>query len=540
MTELGQPMHAFDKNYIKEGIIVRKAKKDEKITSLDEKENTLTENMLVIADNEKPVAIAGIIGGEDSGINEETTSIILESANFNAANVRRTSTKLGIRTDSVQRFEKSLDPNLAELAIKRAAEIILEICPGATISGPLTDVKNFENKKEKIILNTEKTASKIGVEISQKEIAEILKNLHFTVETVNKETLKVSIPSFRATKDIDSEDDLIEEVARIYGYDNIKPILPKLPTKLPEENSTRYKKHRVRELLSYGHGFSEVYNYSFYGKNELKNCLTNEEGHVKLLNYLSEDQTHMRTTLVPNLLKNIRENFKFHNSFKIYEIGRSYKEINQYFPLEEKNIAGAISSKDKTDDVFYEAKAVVESIFNKFSIKAPRPSKGIENANYAHPSKAISYIDHNGQTLAEIFILHPTVAKNHEIEKYSTSIFKVNFSELIKLSTKDKKYKKIAKFPSIEIDISVVIEERKEMAEIQKAIKKANQNLIKEIELFDLYQGEHIEDGKKAIAFKVTLQATDKTLTDQEMAEVQQKIFQNLEEIGGVIRGKQV
>jgi len=538
MIELGQPMHAFDKNYIKNGIVVRKAKKGEKIKSLDEKENTLTENMLLIADHEKPVAIAGIIGGENSGINEKTTSIILESANFNAANVRRTSTKLGIRTDSSQRFEKSLDPNLAETAIKRAAEIILEICPEAKIAGPITDIENFDKKALKVKFDTEKAASKIGVAITQKEIIKILEKLHFEVKVKDETTLEVTIPSFRATKDIDMEDDLIEEIARIYGYENIAAILPSLPTKLPKENTERFKKHKLRELLSLGHGFTEVYNYSFYGQKELKNSLMTEEGHIKLLNYLSEDQTHMRTSLIPNLLKNIHENFKFYNSFKIYEIGRTYKEIGQYFPLEEKNVVGAITTKEKTDDVFYEAKKVVETIFQKFNIKAPKPSKGIKNAPYAHPTKSMSYIDHNGQTIAKIFTLHPSVAKNHEIEKYSVTIFNINFTELLKLSQKDKKYKKIAKFPSIEIDISVVINERTEMTEIEQAIKKADQNLIQNITLFDLYQGEHIDPGKKAIAFKITLQATDRTLTDQEMAEVQKKIFKNLENIGGIIRGK--
>ncbi len=538
MTELGQPMHAFDKNYIKKGVVVRKAKKDEKITSLDGKENKLNENILVIADHEKPVAIAGIIGGEDSGINEKTTSIILESANFNAANVRRTSTKLGIRTDSVQRFEKSLDPNLAELAIKRAAEIILKICPEAKIAGPITDIENFDKKAIKVKLDTEKTASKIGVSINQKEIIKILEKLHFGIKIKDEKTIEVTIPSFRATKDIDIEDDLIEEIARIYGYENIAPILPSLPTKLPEENTERFKKHKLRELLSLGHGFTEVYNYSFYGQKELKNCLMTEEDHIKLLNYLSEDQTHMRTSLVPNLLKNIHENFKFYNSFKIYEIGKTYKEIGQYFPLEEKNVVGSIATKEKTDDVFYEAKKVVETIFQKFNIKAPKPSKGIKNAPYAHPAKSISYIDHNGQTVAKIFSLHPAVAKNHEVEKTSVAIFSINFTEILKLSQKDKKYKKIAKFPSIEIDISVVIDAKKEIAAIENEIIKAEQNLIKNVNLFDLYQGEHIDPGKKAIAFKITLQAADRTLTDQEMAEVQNKIFKNLENIGGTIRGK--
>ncbi|NIA02029.1 MAG: phenylalanine--tRNA ligase subunit beta, partial [Nitrospirae bacterium] len=364
MTELGQPMHAFDKNYIKKGIVVRHAKKGEKITSLDGKKRELTQNMLVIADHEKPIAIAGIMGGENSEINSGTTSIILESANFNAASIRKTSTKLGVRTDAVQRFEKSLDPHMAQLAIERAAEIILDICPGSEIAGPMTDNEKFNKKPIKIKLDTDKTRSKIGVDISDKDIKKILESLEFEVSN----GFEVTVPSFRSTKDVLIEDDLIEEVARIYGYENIPASLPMLPTKLPEENTERFKKHRARDLFSHSLGFDEVYNYSFYGINEIKNTLLSEEGHIKLLNYLSEDQTHMRTSLTPNLLKNLQLNIKYFDNVKLYEIGRTYKEIGEYFPLEEKFVGGAILQKGKTDEPFYEAKGAVEAFFEKFNI----------------------------------------------------------------------------------------------------------------------------------------------------------------------------
>jgi len=538
VAELGQPMHAFDKSYIKGGIIVRPAKDKEKITTLDDKSRQLTTKDLVIADHEKAVALAGVMGGENSLISNKTTSIILESATFDAGTIRRTSTKLGLRTDAVQRFEKSLDPNLAELAIKRAAELILQICPGAEIAGPITDIQKFDKTPLKITLDTEKTASKIGVDLSQKDIEKILNKLEFETRVKDKKTLMVTVPSFRATKDVTMEDDLIEEVARMYGYDNIAPTLPKLPTKLPLENTERFKKHRLRELLSLGFGFTEVYNYSFYGEKKLGNCLMSEAAHVKLLNYLSEDQTHMRTSMTPNLLKNLQEIVKYQDEAAIYEIGHTYKEIGQFYPLEEKKAVGAIIKKGKTDEVFYEAKGIVEAIFQKFSTPKMDTARGIDGTPYAHPNKAISYLDPQAQTIAKVFMLHPIVAKNHDLEKYSVAIFAINFTELLKLEVQERSYKSIPKFPNIEFDISVLVQEDLEAGTAQEAIHKANKQLISNINLFDIYRGESLEKGTKAFAFKITLQAPDRTLTDEEMTQTQQKIFKNLEAIGGTIRGK--
>lgn len=537
MSELGQPMHAFDADEIETGIVVRRAKEKEKITTLDEKEYTLTKDMLVIADHKKPLAIAGVIGGKHSGISEKTTTIILESANFNSTSVRRTSTKLNVRTDAVQRFEKAVDPNLAETAITKAAELILQICPKAKIAGPITDKQSFDKKTLKLKLDLNKTRSKIGIPIDNKEIKRIFESLAFQVKE-DKETFEITIPTFRATKDVTTEDDLIEEVARIYGYDNIETSLPTLPTKLPQENIERFRKHRARELFSYGLGMDEVYNYSFYGKAELEKCLMTEDHHLKLLNYLSEDQTHMRTSMTPNLIKNIQLNAKYKDDFKIYEIGRTYKEINQFYPLEEKKIAGAIVKKGKTDEIFYEAKGAVEAFFKKFQIETLGQAKGIKNTPYAHPNKSLTYIDQNGESIAKVFMLHPQVIKNHDLEKFSIAIFAINFTEALKLGTEDHKYRPIPKFPSTQFDVSVLIEKTKEVGEIQKAIHKADTNLITDIQLFDIYEGPNIDADKKAVAFSITMQSPDHTLTEEEMTSAQNKVFKNIETLGGKIRGR--
>lgn len=540
MMELGQPLHSFDKALIENGIVVRTAKKNEKIKTLDSKEYNLDETMLVIADSKKPVAVAGIIGGEHSGINENTTSIILESANFNSSSVRRTSTKLGVRTDSVQRFEKALDPLLAEQAIKRAAELILEICPEAKIAGPMTDIQKFNKKPLKITLDTEKAKSKIGADLSTEEMKRILESLEFKVTEKGKKTktFVVEVPTFRATKDILAEDDLIEEIARIYGYDNIEPVLPSLPTKLPLENNERSKKHRTRELFSYGLGFDEIYNYSFYGLNDIKKSLLVESHHLKLQNYLSEEQTHMVTSLVPNILKNLQENVKNFSEVKVYEIGHTYIEIGEYFPLEEKKICGAILVKGKSDKIFYEAKGCVETFIQKFNLSHVAEAKGAKNTPYAHPTKSLTFIDHSGKSLATCFMLHPTVQKNYDLEKYSIALFEINFTEALKLEETKNSYKRIPKFPSISFDVSVSIDKNTEVKTLEDTIKNAEKDLISEIKLFDIYEGDKIEQDKKAVAFSITIQSADRTLTDAEMTEAQSKIFNALENLGGKIRGK--
>jgi phenylalanyl-tRNA synthetase beta chain len=544
MAEIGQPMHAFDKSLIKGGIVVRMAKDKESITTLDGKQKVLTRDIGVVADHEKVTSLAGIMGAQSSEIGPKTTSIILEAANWHPAILRRASIKLGIRTDAVQRFEKSLDPNLPELAIKKAAELILKICPDAEIAGPITDIQKFDKSPVKISLDLEKTRSKIGVDIPSRDIKKILQSLEFKVKEKSKNTFQVTVPSFRSTKDVHIEDDLIEEVARIYGYENIPTSLPTLPTKLPEKNTERFKKHRTRELFSYALGFDEIYNYSFYGENEINKCLMTDDNHLKLLNYLSEDQTHLRTTLVPNLLKNLQLNIKYFDQVRLYEIGRTYKEIDEYFPLEEKKVGGAILKKEKVDsspgssDPFFEAKGAVEAFFHRFNLKKVKVVKGTKALPYAHPSKGLTYLSGAGQTLAQVFTLHPTVQKNHDLKAYPIALFEINFTEVLKLDHPVRTYKPLPKFPPIRLDISVVIDRTTEIKTLREEIFKANKGLIKAVELFDIYEGENIPQDKKAVAFTLTLQAQDRTLTDNDMASAQSQIFKNLEKLGGEIRGK--
>ncbi len=537
MAELGQPMHAFDANRVKGKIIIRTAKKGETLKALDEKSYKLDEDMLVIADEKDPIAIAGVMGGFDSGVNDTTTTIILESANFNSSNIRRTSSKLGLRSDASQRFEKALDPNLCENALLKAAELVLKVCKNAKIKGAVIDQGNFDTSPKTANLSIKKASSKIGVALDKKTITDFLKKLEFKIKVVDKDTLEVEIPSFRATKDIKDEDDLIEEIARLYGYENIPTISPNLPIKRPIENTERKLKHEIRTLLSLGLGFDEVSNYAFYSEKDLQKCLMTEENHLVLENSISEEYTHLKTTLVPHLLKNAVLNSKSFDNFKIYEINRRYKDIGDIYPLEEKMISGLLLEKAKNDNLFYEAKAVFEKIASHLKITLPKAVKGVKNAPYAHPEKALTYINHEGETLAKIFILHPLVQKNFDLEKYRIALFEINFSKLLKEKSNTVLFKEIPKFPKIEFDVSVLIDKKAEIGTLISEISKLDKELIKEVRLFDIYEGENIGKENKAVAFKITLQSNERTLTDEDMSRVQTATFERLKALGGTIRG---
>ena len=538
MAELGQPMHAFDADKVEGGIVVRTAKDGEEIQTLDETKRKLTKEMLLIADHKKGIAIAGVMGGFNSEISDNTTRIILESANFNPSSVRRTSTALGLRTEAVQRFEKSLDPNLAEQAMDRLCELILEICPSAKLVTPKIDAKDYDEKPLKIDLDMNRVRTKIGADVPTEQAIKLLESLEFKVKEKGKEQYEVEVPSFRATKDVEMEEDLVEEIARLYGYDNIESKLPDLPTILPEENTERKLKHRAREILSLGMGFREVYNYSFYSKKDIQNCLLPEELHVKVDNYLSEDQTHMRVSLLPNILKNAVENLKYRPEFNIYEVGRAYENLQEYFPIEEKKICGLIVKNKKSKaEPFYEAKGALQELLKYYNTDNLEMRTGEALCTYAHPNKYAAFFTKDNTEIARVYELHPVVSKNYELENAKIAAFEVNFTRLSALGLKDRKYQPLPKFPDIQIDISVVIDKTVPISELEDAISKADNKLINDVELFDLYEGPNIPEDKKAAAFKVTLRSLNRTLTDKEMKPVQEQIFKNLQKLGGEIRG---
>ena len=535
LLELGEPMHSYDRGFIKnDTLIARFAKKGETLETIDHKTRKLTAEDLLICDgSNEPVALAGIMGGVGSEINDKTTEIILEAASFHASTIRRTSTRHGLRSDSSQRFEKGLDPALTEIAIKRAISLLQETCPNLKIASPIVTKGTWKEPKIQMTVDPAVINNKIGVTIKTTEMKRILTSLEFGVTEAGRK-LKIQIPSHRATGDVDIEEDITEEIARIVGYDAIPAEMPHLPINLPIENQERFHKHATRNILSANLGFTEVMNYSFYNEEVFQKFGLEDMRHIKVLNPLSVDQTHMRTSLVPGMLKSITQNQKNFPEMKLFEVGHTYQEVGEYMPLEEKWLIGAIATQAKKE-VFYEIKGAFEAFQKTFRA----PNVTLRDCHtpppYAHPKKCLE-IMMRGQNIGHVFILHPAVTKELNLE-HLVGIFEVNFTRLVEHGREPSIFQPLPKFPSIVFDVSFLIDRKSRAADIEKAIKNGDPHkLIHSVNLFDIYEGKNLAQDKKSLAFSVELRHNERTLNDQEFQDTQKAVFKEIEKLGGAIR----
>ncbi len=547
MLELGQPMHAFDRRTVEnDHLSVRFAKPGEVITTLDHKPRQLSPEDALVTNGEKALGIAGVMGGANSEITPQTTEIILEAATWNPIMIRKTAQRHGLRTDAAQRFEKSLDPEFNGIAFHRACELIRKICPDAKMAGPVTDFYPQKAKPISVLLETARVSKKIGVELSEAEMTKHLKALQFGVKKAKKGFLKVEVPTFRATKDVSIEEDLVEEVARMYGYEKIAPVLPQLPIKLPRENRQRQLKHRARQVLSLGLGFNETTHYSFYGAQEVQKCLLPESLHLQVQNPLTEDQTHLRISMLPNILKSVAVNLHSRSAFKLYEVGRTYvKEMGKkpphsgaqpeasFFPREEKFICGVVVRPAGKKEIFYDALGSATEFLNQFHMKA-RVDAAETPPPYAHPAKCASLKIDNKEVVA-VYEVHPLVLKNFGID-VPVAAFELNFTRFAALQKDEFQYRPLARFPGIEIDVSVLVPQKTTTREVQELIRKTNQPLITHISLRDIFEDKNLGEGKKSLTFRILLQSPDRTLTDAEMKQTQDVLGKALAGRGFIIR----
>ena len=572
LMELGQPLHAFDyrklanQSRIKTresvaNIIIRCVKQGEKIITLDGVERELTADDLVIADPKKPVALAGVMGGANSEINDKTTKIIIESANFEASGIRRTETRTGLRTEASIRFEKSLDPELAEQGIKRAIELILELCPSARVTSPIVDVGTYKPKKDVITLDLNHLNCLVGEEIPAVRVIEILKSLEFKVtkhETRNTtRTLHVEIPSFRATRDVTIQEDLIEEVSRIYGYENIKPQMPSVKLEAPHVNTEGQLERQVKNILTTGFGFNEVQNYSFVDSGLARHFGYREKDLIALDNPITPDQSHLRPNLLINLCKNIKDNLRFFDSFKLFEIGRVFTKEKGSFntsvgsksssggspagremlPKQEKYLSGVVVGKD----VFEQAKALVENLLEKIGAeiqlcpglpraesRGQRSEKPMASVAWADTDRILE-VKSNNQTLGYIAELSSRLRTALKL-KSRVGAFEINFSELAALPKfQVKEFEELPIYPSITRDLAIIVSQGIMYQDIAELINGTNP-LIIEVNLFDVYTGKNIGEGKRSLAFHIIFQAPDKTLESEEVDKIFEKVVKKLEE----------
>ena len=528
MYELGQPLHAFDARQVdKYQIEIKTAKKGEKFVTLDGQKRKLADSYLMIADHKKYIALAGVMGGQNSEIGSDTTEIILESANFQASNIRRTSITLGLRSESSARFEKSLDPKLAELAIKKAAELILNLNDQAYVASKLIDVDHNPFSEIDLVVAEKLINQRFGLEIPQKEVEDILTRLQFEVK-FKAGDFYIKVPSFRATKDVSIPEDIVEEVARIYGYDNIQASLPKITMQEPVVNVTLKVARDIRYWLSQAQGYTEIYTYPFTDLLWVEKLKLDLKAHIKVTKSVSPEQAYLNTSLLPNLLRQAEDNLRFFNQLQIFELNRVFdknqKSIyavdntkKKFLPLQDQYLSGVVVESGQAQDVFLKIKGLIESLQNYSGIDLVW-----EELRLPH-SQLVYTIKHQ-----DVILGHCGLLKNNLFDSGAKSVqvawWEFNFSVLVKYLNKTKDYQPLAKFPSVHRDVDVVVDQGVQWSELEKEIHKISP-LIIDVDPFDVFAGQGVSKGKKSIAFHLEFRSIDKTLESEDADKLIEEIL---------------
>lgn len=521
MLETGQPLHAFDLDKIADQrIIVRRAKKKEKIITLDNEKYELDKDILIIADSTGPLAIAGIKGGKKAGITKKTKVIVLESANFDSRLIRQGSKKIDLRTDASWRFEHGMDLNLTETAIDRAAYLIEKISRGKVCKG-LVDFYPKKQVQKKIKLNLDYVESLLGIKIPFLKIKSILNRLGFKITKSSSQYLLVNVPAFRL--DILIEEDLIEEIGRIYGYGKIPPVLPQATIIPSKRNLNLFWEGKTKNLLK-ELGFSEIYSSSFTNKKTAGIFGYNLSSLLEINNPTSADYQYLRPSLIPSILKSFLENKKFFNNIKIFELGNTFKDSKK---KEKRILTGLMSG-----DAFYEAKGVLDLLLNQLGIS------DIWYDQYQPTPEDSESVIWNSRKCAEIKIGNEEVGFLGEISskvsdilklKSKVIVFDFDFDKLQELVSEEHEFRPVSPYPEAVRDIAVLVPRGVLVEEVLNKIEGAGGKLIRDIDLFDIYEGEEIADGKKNLAFHIIYQAEDKTLSWEEIDNIQDKIIKALE-----------
>jgi phenylalanyl-tRNA synthetase beta chain len=545
MLEVGQSLHAFDaaklENFSgkekKVEVIIKRAGVGEKFTTLDGEERELDENDLVICDGKKSITLAGIMGGQNSEIDENTTTVFLESANFNAAGIRKTSQRLGLRSEASLRYEKSLDPNLSELAVRRAVELFLELIPGAKVVSKLVDVSNFELNQGPISLSLDYLNQKLGLEIPENESIGILKRLGFELKKKGRE-LSVTIPTWRATKDISIAEDLIEEVARVYGYARIPRDLPELNIAPPEQDLVRLLERQARHIMAGRFKATETYNYSFVSPSVLLGLKEDLSQHIELANPISKERPYLRRCLAPNLLENIEKNQRFADTIRLFEIGHCYikedtgetmGEGNGNLPLQDHYLGIVYSSKSEATP-FKEAKRMALGVLEELGFAA-----GLvvcEGEHWLHPVRSANIIV-RGEKVGYLAEVESKVGQDFGLEN-RTAVAEINLSCLTTLKKNEIKYQPVPEFPEVKRDLAFVVSKQIVYSEIEKTLRK-NSDLLFVVELFDVYQGKGIDPDKKSMAVHLVFRSNKKTLSSEEVDSEVDKLRNVLSELFSAI-----
>ena len=540
LLEQGQPLHAFDCDKLDKGSIsVRKAREGEMMETLDGVERELLVEDLVICSGDRPVALAGIMGGADSEIYDATSSVLLEAAYFSPVGIRKTSKRNGLKSESSTRFEKGIDINNVSFALDRAAELISRLS-GGTVARGLIDVYPDPVSPREISLSADRVCGLVGISTDSHEIAGLLEGLEFEVLSLSADELLLRVPTFRV--DIEREVDIVEEVARLLGYDNIPSVLPEVPMVAKKPNVITVMEKRLRDIFV-SYGFLEAINYSFESP-ELLRTFGFEES-IRIMNPISQELSEMRMSLLPSLVKNVRLNLSRQNQdVRLFESGKVFypKNMDQ-LPNEVKKFA-AIATGKRAPEIwdgerfdFFDIKSVLERSLEVLSVDTRIEFGSISpDHGFLWPGKSSAVLV-DGNILGVVGELHPHLLEKLEISE-SVYVLELDLSLLSVVYTSfERKFSPLPKFPSLRRDIALVVDDVVPVREILAVIKKTDSGIIENAWVFDVYKGNSLEKGKKSVALSLILRNRERTLTDEDANRVQQDVLKSLEKtIGAELR----
>ena len=542
LMETGQPLHAFDYDQLAENrIVVRTANQGEPFVTLDEKERKLDSEMLMICDGEKPVAVGGVMGGLNSEIEPSTTRVLIESAYFNPVSIRKTSKKLGLNTEASHRFERGIDPEGTIAAVNRAAILMKELSGGALIDG-LIDEYPAPQTIENITLSVGRTNRVLGTNLNRTEIEGFLTSIGFKINSKtaqdNSDELAVQRPSYRV--DVSRPEDLMEEIARLSGYNNIPTTFPEMPAEGRRPLPRLSLRNRIKGRMT-GLGYTEAVTYSFgsYSASDRLGFAPDDPRRsvVAILNPLTEDQAIMRTSLIPGLLEAMHYNMAQQiKNLKIFEIGKTFIAADHAkLPQETEMLVGLWTGarypaswhgREAASD-YYDIKGVVEALLDELKIEDVLYT-GISEAcdSYMRPGHA-ARIMAGEKILGQVGQIHPQVGDEYDL-KQPVFIFELNVERISALASEAKYAKSVPKYPAIFRDITIIVNRETETQSIMQAVDTATEELIECLNLFDVFEGDPIPSGKKSISFRVTYRSPSKTLVDEDINQLHKSITEKL------------
>jgi phenylalanyl-tRNA synthetase beta chain len=543
MLTVGEPIHAFDRATLTgKTISVRSAKPGEKLITLDGKERELTPETLVIADGAGPVALAGIMGGEATEVKEGTTSLLIEAANFQPRVIRQAAQRLALRTDAAARFEKSLDPAWTHDALALFWALLKQEVPEARLVGTWLDAWPAPPQPTTITLSTDYVRARLGIALGDELITDILRRLQFDVRPVDgsPHQYTVGVPSFRATKDVSIADDLVEEVGRVYGYDNIPPHAPSVAVEPVPEEPELVLARQLRSRLSIGLGFSEVYTYAFVDPQDLIKLGMDPERSLQVRNPVAENQDRLRRSLLPNLLNVARDNWRHRTRFGLYELGTVFLKDDPTapgLPTEEDHMMLVVADKQSPKgELFFQAKGAIEQAVGDLQLANVTISAATPDTlpAWAHPGRA-ALVRQGDNELGVIFELHPKVAADWDLPG-ALAVGVLYLPDLLQAKRAKQVFQAPPTYPQSPFDISLLVPQREPVAKVEQAIRQAERKMIQDVALFDIYEGKNLPDGQKSVSYTVTFGASDHTLSPEEIQKLQERLIKSMEARGYAAR----